>query len=58
VVELNPFEWGLPWYYYSIGGAILIFAPIFFFWFLSRMNSSKKEVSEREPLVKEKKWWE
>ena len=32
VAELNPFEWGLPWYYYS--------------------------VSEHQPLVKEKKWWE
>ena len=34
-MELNPFEWGLPWYYYSIGGIILIFTIVFFVIYIS-----------------------
>ena len=28
-MELNPFEWGLPWYYYSIGALVIVFGVIF-----------------------------
>ena len=34
-MELNPFEWGLPWYYYSIGGLILVFTIVFFAIYIS-----------------------
>ena len=34
-MELNPFEWGLPWYYYSIGGIILVFSIVFILIYIS-----------------------
>ena len=44
-MDLNPFEWGLPWYYYSIGALILIFTIVFFVIYIS---SRSKEAGPEE----------
>ena len=50
-MELNPFEWGLPWYYYSIGGIILVFSIVFIVIYIS--SRSKEDGSPRWP-----KYWD
>ena len=43
-MELNPFEWGLPWYYYSSGGLILVFTIVFFvIYMISRSKITRSE---------------